>query len=285
MGIKKYGLFFLQALLFTMVACTPGHRNDIIIPNAPFEAHRNIVYGTDTVQQAMDVYLPIQRDVVNTPIIIMLHGGTWVRGDKNDFAGLGLDTFFTAQGCALVNMNYRLDVYYKYPAPVDDIGYVLDYIKQKAGEWSINPNRICLLGRSVGSQLALLYAYTRNKDNRIKVVIDGFGPTNLTDSSVTNAPLGFNVTFLLGPYSSNKQAWHDNSPVFYMAGAVPTVIFQGTADSTVYPVQSQILQNALLANGIPCMYISWIGDGHGWAQDKWLQCRDTTMKWVKHFVK
>ena len=279
-----YTSFLLSAAAVLVASCTHGIREDLVPSSEPFEAHLNVVYGTDAVQQAMDVYLPVVRDTANTPVVILLHGGAWVRGDKADFAGLGLDTFFTSKGFALINMNYRLDDAYRYPAPVDDVGLVMNYIRQNAADWKINPNRVCLFGRSVGSQLALLYAYSRNEDHRIKAVVDGFGPTDLTDSSVAYTALGFNVTFLLGSYGSNLQAWRDNSPINYLGGAVPTLIFQGTADSLVYPIQSQMLYDSLQARSVPSIYASWVGDGHGWPQYRWLQWRDTTAAWIKRFL-
>jgi acetyl esterase/lipase len=215
---------------------------------------------------------------------VIIHGGAWVQGDKTDFNGSGLDTFFTANGCALINMNYRVDQFYKYPVPVEDIGLVLDYVKKNAATWQVNPNRVCLFGRSSGSQLALIYGYSMNTDNRVKVVIDGFGPTDLIDSSIVDGPLGVNVTYLLGPYVSNIQGWRDASPVFHMQGAVPTVIYQGTADNLVFPVQSQVLQDSLLARGVPNMLFYWQGVGHGWDQAGWVQDRDATLAWVKRFL-
>jgi acetyl esterase/lipase len=275
--------YFLLLLVLLFSACTHGPR-DNIAPVAPFVSYKNIVFGTDTVEQAMDVYLPQGRDTVNTPVVILIHGGSWVTGEKEDFDGLGLDTFFNNNGCALVNMNYRLDMTYKYPAPVDDIGLVMAYIMKNAGKWKINPNRICLFGRSSGSQLAMIYAYTRNKDNRVKAVVDGFGPTDLADSTVVNTTLGGNVAYMLGNYAANTQTWQDASPVNYTSNAVPTIIFQGSLDSLVYPKQSQLLQASLANNGVPCQYINWIGVGHGWNQAQWLVWRNATIAWLKKFL-
>ena len=275
-------LYLLLSILF-ILGCT--HKDGYnVTPAGPFALYKNVLYGNDTLQQTLDAYLPVERDIVHTPVIILIHGGSWVQGDKSDFTGSGLDTFFTANGCAVVNINYRLDGKYQYPAPVDDIGLVMDYIKQKAAEWKINPDRVCLLGKSSGSQLALLYAYSRNRDNRIKAVIDGYGPTDFIDSSIAYGPLGVNVTVWLGAYPANQQSWHDASPIFYMAGSVPTVIFQGTLDALVNPVQSHMLQDSLLARGKPCMYFDWVGDGHGWDQSKWLQSRVTVLNWVKSYL-
>ncbi len=276
---KNYLLLFL---IFLSGCTHPGFEK--ASDPAPFLKYSNVLFGQDTLQQIMDVFLPVNRNIVNTPVVILIHGGSWIQGDKIDFNGSGIDTFFTANGCALINMNYRLDQKYKYPAPVDDIGFVMDYIKQKAAEWQINPDRVCLLGKSSGSQLALMYAYSRNQDGRVKAVIDGYGPTNFTDSSISNGPLGQNVAVLLGPYLINQQSWHDASPIYYMAGAVPTIIFQGTADQLVYPVQSHMLQDSLLARGKPCMFINWEGSGHGWNTPGWLQWKYGVLDWLRHYL-
>jgi acetyl esterase/lipase len=142
------------------------------------------------------------------------------------------------------------------------------------------------MGKSSGSQIALLYAYSLNTEGRIKAVIDGFGPTNFVDSSIVYDPnLGGNVAALLGgPYVTNKQLWHDASPIFYMSGAVPTVIIQGTLDQVVYPIQSLMLQDSLVNRSIPSIYFSWDGNGHGWDQEKWLQCSDAAWEFVHRYL-
>ena len=280
----KSPILSIFAILLFSTACTHKPQYPIVVPADTLTIFKNLVYGADTIQQSMDVYLPATRDKQNTPMIIMIHGGSWVQGDKDDFNGFGVDSFFTANGCAVVNMNYRLDSKYQYPAPVDDIGMVMEYVKQKAAGWKVNPDRICLMGRSVGSHLALIYAYSRNNDNRIKVVMDFFGPTDLTDSTVAYDPLGLNVTYMLGPYITNKQLWQDASPVHYMAGAVPTIIFHGMADSLVYFKQAQILTDSLSSRGIPALLVPWPGLGHGWSQEQWIQWRGPALSWVKQFL-
>jgi acetyl esterase/lipase len=269
-----------------LLSCTHKHQYELPANSDTAISYKNIVYGVDDSEQDMDVYLPKKRDMQNTPVVIMIHGGSWVTGTKADFNGLGLDSFFGSKGCAMVNMNYRLDVIYRNAAPLqlEDIGLVMAYIKSKAAAWQINPNRVCLFGRSSGAQMALLYAYSKNLDGRIKTVIDGFGPTNLVDSSVVNTTLGINVTYLLGPYINNTQLWYNASPIFYMAGALPTVIFQGTEDQLVFPIQSKMLQDSLEIRSVPNLFFDWVGNGHGWDQSKWLQCREPAWAFAQQYL-
>lgn len=281
--------------LICMLACE--HKPQVVADPAAgtFVAYPNLVYGTNDTEQNMDVDLPAVRDAQHTPVVVLIHGGSWVQGSKADFYGLGLDTFFTARGCAVVNMNYRIYFFsYEQIAPPDnlcsyemqDVGLVMDYIRKMAGQWQINPDRVCLMGKSSGSQIALLYAYKYNTDGRIKAVIDGFGPTDFTDSSIlTDVNLNDNVAALLGgAYDTNAAQWHNCSPVFYVAGAVPTVIFQGNLDVVVPPIQSLMLQDSLLTRGVPNLFFNWVGDGHGWQPDKWTECRDATWAFLSQYL-
>ena len=280
--IKKTFIPLIAWSLF-ILSCNPVQQ-DLIPYSASFTTYYNILYGTDTIQQTMDVALPNKRDRSNTAVVILLHGGSWVTGNKTDWTSLGLDTFFTSNDCAVVNMNYRLDLQYPYPAALDDIATVISYLKGRVNEWKINPDRICLMGRSSGAHLALQYAYSRNADKSVKAVIDAMGPADFTDTSIIDGPLGVNVTVMLGPYIGNQQKWHDASPIFYVSGAVPTAIFEATADQLVYPVQSEMLSDSLTAHGVPSILFHWVGNSHGWSVDRWRQFRDPTMTWIKHYL-
>ena len=272
----------LLTLYVILSSCKPT--NNSVTPINVFQAGYNVLYGTDTIQQTLDYYLPTNRDAENTPVVILLHGGAWIQGDKSDFSIIPLDTLFTSYGIALVNMNYRLDKKYAYPAPLDDIAAVMELIRQKAVEWRINPNRICLAGRSAGAQLAMLYAYSRNADHRIKAVLECCGPTNFTDNTVVDSSLGVNVTVWLGNYTQHQQLWHDTSPIYYMSGAVPTVILQGLADPLVLPKQAFMLQDSLAAHNMPCKFVGWPNSGHGWNLQLWPSDQDETVLWLKNFL-
>ncbi len=277
-------LFIIPTILSICIIAGCTHNAALIKPVNEFIEYKNITYGADSPQQAMDVLLPEGRTAENTPVIILLHGGGWVQGDKIEFSVLGIDSFFAFRGFAVVNMNYRLDGSYKYPAPVDDIGTVMNMIQQKATEWQINGSKVCIMGKSSGSQLALIYAYTRNSDKRIKAIVDFYGPADLTDSTVTAKPFSMLVANLLGTYTSNMQAWHDASPAYFTKDAVPTFIFQGTADSLVYFSQAELLQDSLNVHSIPCNLVKMEGLGHGWPQDYWVQYRESICTWLTPYL-
>jgi glycerophosphoryl diester phosphodiesterase len=276
--MKKLPGFFLAATL--AISCTS---KSVVSPQRPvgFTSYKNLAYGTDTIEQAMDISVPYTTGAV--PAVILLHGGAWTRPGKEDFNPLGLDTLFTSNGVAVININYRLVPQYAFPAAIDDIKLAIDYVAGKAKEWRIDPNRICLFGKSSGAHLALLYAYSRN-DRRVRAVIDCQGPTDLTDYSITNGVLNVNVANMLGSYSSNPVLWQSASPLTHLDGAVPTVIIQGTIDSTVYPIHAIKLRDSLQARAVPNIYIEWAGSGHGWNPDKWNECKGEVLQWLKQYL-
>ena len=47
------------------------------------QRYDDILYGTDTDWQILDVYRPKESDGKKLPVIVSIHGGGWVYGDKD----------------------------------------------------------------------------------------------------------------------------------------------------------------------------------------------------------
>ncbi len=255
------------------------------ITNAPLirAEYDNIVYGTDSAEQSMDVYLPANRDSLNTGVVIMIHGGGWIGGDKSTLTSGDYDDFFNENGSAVININYRLIPKYAYPAAIDDISMVLEYIKNKQAVWKINSSRICLFGFSAGGQLALAYAYKYNSEKRIKAVIDVSGITDFIDSEQNTFFIG-TLDSAFGNYTANKQQRHDASPINYTITAVPTVIIHGTSDPYVPFSQAQLLYDSLRQINIPERFIPIAGGGHGITDSNWLNLRVSVLYRIKNYL-
>src|SRR5882724_10364085 len=58
-------------------------------------------------RQKLDIFRP--EGMTNRPVVLMIHGGTWMIGDKN-FHGLYRDVAVSLakEGCVVVAANYRL---------------------------------------------------------------------------------------------------------------------------------------------------------------------------------
>jgi acetyl esterase/lipase len=233
----------------------------------------------------MDIHIPPNSALSDVPVVILIHGGGWYEGDKSNFDGLGIYDTLLNRKYAVVNMNYRLAPMYKYPAPLDDIDSVIAYLQKNSKELAINAQRICLFGRSAGGHLALQYAYTRNKNNNIKAVIDFFGITDLTDSQSLAARLDTQIASFIGiAYTSGESLWKDASPIYHLNDAIPTIIFHGSIDETVYPMQSQRLKDSLDKRNVACELVMWNGIGHGFEVSAWQASMGMTVGWLNSYM-
>ena len=120
-----------------------------------YQVFPNIVYRTaNNVPLKLDLYLPPQRKPpVPVPVVILIHGGGWVAGNKEENV-LSLLPYL-AMGWAAINVEYRLAESSPAPAAVEDCRCALGWILQNAGEYGLDPKRIVTTGYSAGGHLAL----------------------------------------------------------------------------------------------------------------------------------
>ncbi|MBA2498459.1 MAG: alpha/beta hydrolase [Chitinophagaceae bacterium] len=228
----------------------------------------NISYGTDA-RQNMDIYLPANRSASSTNVIILIHGGAWLEGDKSDFAGYITTLKQRLPGYAIFNINYRLAINNLNPFPAQemDVKQAIEFINGKTGEYAVSKN-FALLGASAGGHLALLHAYKYESPVKIKAVVDFFGPTDLIalyniSPNPLIKPLLESITG--GTPSTRAEVYEQASPVnFITAQAPPTLILQGGLDVVVDASQSVLLKNALQQAGVQHQYVFYSMEGHGW---------------------
>lgn len=83
------------------------------------------------------------------PLLVYIHGGGWIGGDKKQAEAKFRP--FLDKGISYAAINYRLTGKAPLPAPVHDAARAIQFIRSKAGDWNINPNRIALTGGSAGA--------------------------------------------------------------------------------------------------------------------------------------
>lgn len=117
----------------------------------------NIVYGhIDRNIQKLDVYRPKQASGEDLPVIISVHGGGWVYGDKERYQYYCMS--LAQRGFAVVNFTYRLAPEHKFPAPLEDLNLVCKWVMKRAGRYHFDTERIFAVGDSAGAHLLGLYA-------------------------------------------------------------------------------------------------------------------------------
>lgn len=118
------------------------------------QVERDLAYGTDP-SQRLDVYrLATTRDA---PIIILVHGGGWFRGDKANNGVVGNKVaHWVPKGYIVVSLNYRLVPLANPREQADDVAKALAYVQGQAAKWGGNPGRVVMIGHSAGAHLVAL---------------------------------------------------------------------------------------------------------------------------------
>lgn len=250
----------LAVLLFISVGCQKAPELDKTLKSKDI---LNAAYGTH-VRNTFDIYLPEGRDK-DTPVIILLHGGSWYEGDKSLFTDLA--RFWRDRGYAAVTMNYRLTNTAEnniHPAQVNDIAKAIEFISSKAEDWQLSASKFALQGASAGAHLALLYTYKYNTNNKVKTVISMAGPTDLSTLQAVSPQHAQGISWLIGSsFQSNPAAYAEASPITYVrANSKPTLIFHGKLDLLVPYQQSLALENRLGEMGVNKKLILIEDTGH-----------------------
>lgn len=223
----------------------------------------NVAYGSHT-RQVYDIYLPADRDT-NTHVVLMIHGGGWQAGQKEDLNYYMNLIKSKWSDVAIVNMNYRLasnanNIHHN--EIIADINAALNHINTHESNYHIS-GKVGVLGASAGGQLAMIYAYKYNSD--IKCVGDIFGPSIINDWSWYNSTsvwLGAPMSDILTEYvgqSWDSTAYKSVSPYWNVSNSTqPTIIFHGILDPIVPLYHSQWLHGKLNTLGVTNEYYEYI---------------------------
>jgi hypothetical protein len=93
-----------------------------------------------------------------TPLFIWIHGGGFRGGDKKSFPG-DLRSKCLSAGISCASIHYRLSGHAPYPAQMLDSARAVQFLRSKAAEWNLDPNRFAAGGSSAGSGISQWLGY------------------------------------------------------------------------------------------------------------------------------
>jgi acetyl esterase/lipase len=199
----------------------------------------DVVYGDDDLEmQRLDAYLVAGEKP--TPAVIEFHGGGWRTGEKSDLEQYGgFLRMLLREGYSVISADYRLTPRAIWPAQGDDARRVIEFVRSKAAEWNIDPERIALIGGSAGAHLALEAGLP--PEARVRAIIDLWGPSDLEMIS-PRVSRGEALTGLFDataeeyekPGPALKRALRDASPIHRVTAKSPPVfiVHDGPADAS-----------------------------------------------------
>ncbi|MDD4316684.1 MAG: alpha/beta hydrolase [Clostridia bacterium] len=97
------------------------------------------------------------------PVILNIHGGGYVAGDKRHRKSLC--SRFADQGWFVYNINYRLSPQYPFPSAVIDCMNALNFLKTLAEKYDIDLDRVVVTGDSSGGYLASYLVAASTKED------------------------------------------------------------------------------------------------------------------------
>ena len=250
-------------------------------PDVPLRIEREIVFTEgDGYQTAADLYRPVSEDLC--PVVIMIHGGAWIAGDKWQVADHAKQ--MARRGFVVMAINYRLSPKHKWPAHLDDCFAALRWILEHAEEWKGDVNRVGTWGYSAGAQLALLTALnSRNDLPKVRAVVAGGAPCDLTfipeDTKALASVLG-------GSRAEFPDRYRNASPISFISPDAPPVYFFHGDDDFLVPLSNSIqMHESLRAKGINTVHRTVTGKGHLIAfldQQSRLEAIEFLEKYLKH---
>ena len=149
-------------MLFVALPASAQQKAKAAPLEAPKPTFANVPYGKEA-RQVLDFYQA--RGGEASPVVFFIHGGGWQAGDKSRVVSFGLEEFLKA-GLSVAAVQYRFvaaaqEAGVKPPVrwPLEDAARALQFLRSKATEWKIDPQRIGATGGSAGgaSSLWLLY--------------------------------------------------------------------------------------------------------------------------------
>ncbi len=207
------------------------------------------------------------------PAVIMVHGGGWHSGSRSQFPRW--NAWLADKGYVVFDIDYRLSPPPSWQDAPADVRCAVGWVKEHADRYGVDPERVALMGRSAGGQLALLTAYAQGEstlspgchvreaqDTGVAAVVALYSPTDLDRLHLQGYLRGMGRFFGDAP-GAFPAHYRLSSPVSRASpDDPPTLLVHGGDDEIVPPGQSELLAAQLQEAGVPHRLVELPGSGH-----------------------
>lgn len=247
----------------TSVGATPA--TVTTAPAADEPTVTRATYAASLGSQAMDVYTPpASAGAGPFPAVVLVHGGGFVSGDKNEYTGIG--PALAGRGYVAVAINYAM------PAPgvpreLDDTMAAITAVRTRASALKVDPDRVALWGGSAGANLVAMAATARKAP--VKAVVGWAGPYDMATANTglyakvtldnRSTYLGCDVRTAACRSGRAKQA----SPAYFVGAATPPMLLVASSADHLQPrEQLDTMRAAMAEAGRPVRTFVFPGTGH-----------------------
>ena len=118
-----------------------------LTPRKGYSVQENVAYGLRA-RHRLDLFRT-QKPREHRPLIVFVHGGAWMHGDKKDYRFIG--EAFAKEGFDVAVINYHLAPEHIFPASIDDLSLALNYLNVHQLKYQISTEKVVLMGHSAGA--------------------------------------------------------------------------------------------------------------------------------------
>lgn len=208
----------------------------------------------------LDMAMPENIGDERLPAIVIIHGGGWFAGSKQDRVYRSLLLDYAFQGYVTISVEYRLTGEAPFPAQIEDVKCAVRWLRAHADKYHVDPKRIGVFGHSAGAHLALMLAMTSKSDS-----LEGNGGWEDYSSSVSAAAAGST------PTHTRERALTDSAwaPITYVSDELPPILMiHGTEDEIVAVEEADDFVEKLKTAGMEDLtYLRIEGGNHGVAYE------------------
>jgi acetyl esterase/lipase len=221
--------------------------------------------------QKLDLYRDDDNAEGAVPVVMLIHGGDWTKGDKADESlVVPKVAWLLEQGFVVVSVNYQLVPEVKHSAQVEDICRAIAWVQKHAARYGGDPDRIWLLGHSAGAQLAalaavegdrLMAAGVKRQALRGVVLLEGAGydVPRQTASLRKKSPM---KAVYRKVFTEDPAVQRDASPVYKISARPPPLLILHRAERKTSADQAAALSQALQAREGKAQVIAVAGKSH-----------------------
>jgi acetyl esterase/lipase len=219
--------------------------------------YREINYAgdesTNAAKQVLDLYLPNDDSwLQGRPLLIWVHGGGWIMGDKDDAMGMygRYCRKLAEHGIAAANVSYRLSPEVKHPGHIEDIARATAWLVEHANALGYDPAHIFVSGHSAGGHLAALLAVDDRWLTAVNVDPDAIIGA-IPSSGVYDLKPMFEGRVAFGGAFPPGTA-EDASPISHVDAADPPFLLFVEAHGRYMQRQTEIMTEALQKDSVEC---------------------------------
>lgn len=250
---------------------------------------RDLAFLAPDRAEKLDLYLPAgARAGQRAPAVVWIHGGGWTGGTKAEARAANVCATLAAAGYVAASIDYRLGPG-AWPTNLQDCKNAVRFLRVRAADYGIDPDRIAVAGGSAGAHLALLVAFTPGHaawsppapypgvSDAVRCVISMYAPVNLRtrresapDGRPTERPKLGGPLAVFGATSAEDDVYRLASPITHIGPSSPPVlIMQGRADPMVDYLQAEELARVLGGHGVVHQAVFLDGVGHTFDFETW----------------